>query len=409
MLAITFCDYCPSEEDPFFIQDRDNMVLRRCPSCASLFLLFLCLSSLTWRGSSAYLNDCKGPLGLQDGRISNSQLSSPNHYENFYIGSGEIADMGAGCARLNNTLAWCSPSNKYSDIPAYIEVDFNNSVEISGIATQGFRSAINDYYVMQYNVSYSNDRVSWKLYKEVLVGNTDVQTAVTNTFNPEISARYIRVYPIKYRLRVCMRLELYGLTKCPIPPSKSIPQLQEDPTQTITTSTTAEPEHQTPTSTIATLRKETTVTRETGPVDVVTPTTTKFSSNPLNVATSRDKGKNTPFSPTAGVLGSVSSSQVSAVAHQEPMNPSTHLVVALSVTAAVVIIFMVPVTIFLFFLRHRKQNSWQKFPSSTDSTIPLTTAVVDENLFPQEYQLMYGLLRGKCSVEEVKFQNKCAV
>lgn len=93
-----------------------------------------------------------------------------------------------------------------------------------------------------------------------------------------------------------------------------------------------------------------------GPVDVVTPTTTKFSSNPLNVATSRDKGKKTPFSPTAGVLGSVSSSQVSAVAHQEPMNPSTHLVVALSVTAAVVIIFMVPVTIFLFFLRHRKQN-----------------------------------------------------
>lgn len=50
----------------------------------------------------------------------------------------------------------------------------------------------------------------------------------------------------------------------PIPPSKSIPQLQEDSTQTITTSTTAEPEHQTPTSTIATLRKETTVTRETG-------------------------------------------------------------------------------------------------------------------------------------------------
>lgn len=49
---------------------------------------------------------------------------------------------------------------------------------------------------------------------QVLVGNTDVQTAVTNTFNPEISARYIRVYPIKYRLRVCMRLELYGLTKC---------------------------------------------------------------------------------------------------------------------------------------------------------------------------------------------------
>lgn len=106
-----------------------------------------------------------------------------------------------------------------------------------------------------------------------------------------------------------------------------------------------------------------------GPVNVVTTTTTNFSSNPLNVATRRDKGKKTPFTPTAGVLGSVSSSQVSAVAHQEvgspleskPMNPSTHLVVALSVTTAVVIIFTVPVAIFLFFLWHRKQNRWVIF------------------------------------------------
>lgn len=49
---------------------------------------------------------------------------------------------------------------------------------------------------------------------QVLAGNTDAEAAVTNTFNPKISARYIRVYPVKYRHKVCMRLELYGLKNC---------------------------------------------------------------------------------------------------------------------------------------------------------------------------------------------------
>lgn len=52
-------------------------------------------------------------------------------------------------------------------MPVYIEIDLKESMDISEIATQGFRAAANAYYVMQYNVSYSNDRVTWKLYKEV--------------------------------------------------------------------------------------------------------------------------------------------------------------------------------------------------------------------------------------------------
>ena len=52
-------------------------------------------------------------------------------------------------------------------MPVYIEIDLNQSMDISEIATQGFRAAVNAYYVTQYNVSYSNDRDTWKLYKEV--------------------------------------------------------------------------------------------------------------------------------------------------------------------------------------------------------------------------------------------------
>ena len=46
--------------------------------------------------------------------------------------------------------------------------------------------------------------------------------------------------------------------------AESIPQLQEDPTQTVTTPTTAAPEHQTTIAKNTTLRKETTRPKEIG-------------------------------------------------------------------------------------------------------------------------------------------------
>ena len=101
-----------------------------------------------------------------------------------------------------------------------------------------------------------------------------------------------------------------------------------------------------------------------GPVDAVTPTPIGLSAKTLDVAPSKEEGKNTPFTPTAGVPRSLLSSQVSTVARQDvgspldskPLKPSGHLVVAVSVTAAVIFIFMVPVTIFAIFLYQRKQS-----------------------------------------------------
>jgi len=102
---------------------------------------------------------------LQDGRILNSQLSSPSHFEHLYIGNGKNANLKAKFARLNNSLAWCSPSTKNSD-RTFIQIDLYQQVNISGIATQGFMG-INSYYVKQYKVAYSMDRITWKLPKQV--------------------------------------------------------------------------------------------------------------------------------------------------------------------------------------------------------------------------------------------------
>lgn len=112
-----------------------------------------------------FLTECNRPLGLQDGRILNSQLSSPSHFEHLYIGNGKTVNLEAEFARLNNTLAWCSPARRNSD-STFIEIDLYRQVNISGIATQGFMG-INAYYVKQYKVAYSKDRITWKLLKEV--------------------------------------------------------------------------------------------------------------------------------------------------------------------------------------------------------------------------------------------------
>ncbi|XP_020632906.1 lactadherin-like isoform X1 [Orbicella faveolata] len=129
----------------------------------SFSILLFYFSSQSRLVSSA-LRECNRPLGLQDGRILNSQLSSPSHFEHLYIGNGKNVNLKAEFARLNNSLAWCSPSTKNSD-STFIEIDLHQQVNISGIATQGFMG-INAYYVKQYKVAYSKDRITWKLSKK---------------------------------------------------------------------------------------------------------------------------------------------------------------------------------------------------------------------------------------------------
>ena len=45
-------------------------------------------------------------------------------------------------------------------------------------------------------------------------GNHDGRSVASHTFIPPVYARYIRVYPMAYRYRICMRMELYGCSNC---------------------------------------------------------------------------------------------------------------------------------------------------------------------------------------------------
>jgi len=168
-------------------------------------------------------NKCNRALGLEDLRIEDSQLTAQSHFESLSIG-GKSVDTEPKCARLNkNNCAWCAPHGNGQ----YLQVDLRRNFIISGIATQGFE-ALSDYYVKTYKVSHSRNGHTWSIFPEVMRGNHDGKSVASHTFIRPVYARYIRVYPMAYRYRICMRMELYGrsnsssaLSTTPAPPTQS--------------------------------------------------------------------------------------------------------------------------------------------------------------------------------------------
>lgn len=168
-----------------------------------LLFAFLLHSGLGLKPS----NECNSALGLEDLRIQDSQLTALSHYESLSIGGGISVDTEPKCARLNkNNCAWCAPSGNGQQ---YLQVDLHHDFIITGIATQGFE-ALSDYYVRKYKVSHSRNGRTWSILSQGMSGNRDGRSVVRHTFSSPVYTRYIRVYPMEYRYRICMRMELYG-------------------------------------------------------------------------------------------------------------------------------------------------------------------------------------------------------
>lgn len=109
-----------------------------------------------------FFTECNRTVGLQDGRVLDSQLSASSFYENFYIGSGKTVHTKPQYSRLYNTRAWCASGGRNH----YIQVDLTQTLILTGIATQGF-SGVNDYFVKTFRVVYSRDGAKWHRIKRV--------------------------------------------------------------------------------------------------------------------------------------------------------------------------------------------------------------------------------------------------
>ncbi|KAJ1119171.1 hypothetical protein NDU88_007357 [Pleurodeles waltl] len=186
--------------------------LKMKPSKAGTWLLDTEVGEFQQAGMQASFlimgSECKLPMGLMTGAISNSQITASNYFDKWQ----------PQLARLNNGgsyNAWSTEMNKTEFL--WIQVDFLKPVLISGIQTQGARQIFKHLYVREFFITYSNDKRNWMLFKgnsttstKVFEGNEDASSIKENIFDPPITARYVRVYPTKSYNRPTLRMEFLG-------------------------------------------------------------------------------------------------------------------------------------------------------------------------------------------------------
>ncbi|KXJ08907.1 Coagulation factor VIII [Exaiptasia diaphana] len=146
-----------------------------------------------------------GAIGIQNKNIiSDYYMTASRNYSN------------AKKARLNGRECWwiqCwtgKPCNK-----EWLQINVGKIAKIIGIATQGqsYDSGSYFYSTEKYNLSYSNEsKFTFYSKGQVFQGNTDGNTIVYHNLAPAITARYVRIHPMKDNDKsgaIALRMELY--------------------------------------------------------------------------------------------------------------------------------------------------------------------------------------------------------
>ena len=104
----------------------------------------------------SFIVDCRWPLGLQDGRVEDT---------NIYASSNFSSDFLPNKGRLNSANGWCASqdaiNNQSLRTNQYIGIKFGNLVKVTGLAIQG--SVEN--FVKSYKISYRRTDV-WEEFEE---------------------------------------------------------------------------------------------------------------------------------------------------------------------------------------------------------------------------------------------------
>ena len=111
-----------------------------------------------------YYLECSSPLGVKDGKINNSQITTTGVFRSSY----------GWQARLNKNIsnggAWCADTGggvkNEKNYDQYIMIDLLNLTKITGIATQGRQFQNGSEWVKDYELSYSRDGTRWEFYTE---------------------------------------------------------------------------------------------------------------------------------------------------------------------------------------------------------------------------------------------------
>ncbi|XP_071531085.1 discoidin domain-containing receptor 2-like isoform X2 [Panulirus ornatus] len=203
---------------------------RKGPSLVTSLLLLLLLGLLS-PVTAFDLESCASPLGMESGRIRDSQITASSSYD--------VSVTGPFSARLKierHGGAWCPREMVGIDnSKEYLEIDLETTHVISATESQGrFGNGQGVEFVETYMLEYWRPGINnWYTYKlwngdKILKGNMNTYMPVKNELVPPILASKIRFVPYSPHPRtVCMRVELIG---CPYTDglvSYSMPQGQE--------------------------------------------------------------------------------------------------------------------------------------------------------------------------------------
>uniref|UniRef100_A0A8C3VL27 F5/8 type C domain-containing protein n=1 Tax=Catagonus wagneri TaxID=51154 RepID=A0A8C3VL27_9CETA len=155
------------------------------------------------------LNSCSMPLGMENKAISDTQITASSHLSNIF------ATWSPSQARLHlqgRTNAW---RPQVSNAKEWLQVDFQRTVKVTGISTQGAKSLLTSMYVKEFLVSSSQDGRRWTPFLQhgnakVFQGNRDASTPVLNALDPPLVTRLLRIHPKSWAHQVALRLEILG-------------------------------------------------------------------------------------------------------------------------------------------------------------------------------------------------------
>ncbi|XP_036129479.1 coagulation factor V isoform X1 [Molossus molossus] len=158
------------------------------------------------------VNGCSAPLGMESGKIENTQITASSFKKSWWGGYWEPFR-----ARLNaqgRVNAWQAEANNNKQ---WLQIDLLKTKKITGIVTQGCKSLSSEMFVKSYTIQYSDQGVNWTPYRQktsmvdkVFEGNSNIKGHVKNFLSPPIISRFIRIIPKTWNQSIALRLELLG-------------------------------------------------------------------------------------------------------------------------------------------------------------------------------------------------------
>ncbi|XP_070552931.1 lactadherin-like [Ptychodera flava] len=158
---------------------------------------------------------CEGEaVGVEDGRIPDSRMTASSEWnEKHRAYQGRLnADLNYDQTRYSSS--WNARTNRVGE---WLQIDLGHCRKVTKVATQGRGDTAYLQWVTSYKVGYSEDGHDWKFVADSLgndkmfPGNIDMNTIVYNDFRENaFTARYVRFYPMSWKLHISMRVEVYA-------------------------------------------------------------------------------------------------------------------------------------------------------------------------------------------------------